>query len=159
MAKAIFRSDNMSATKDASLLKSAKYLVSTTETTIENGNVVALDGLLDGHREVFKATTPAVNSTFYGIVSTPELMYDETPRKGLADFANEAGAIIRVTIPTKGDIFSVTAEAFSTTPSVGNLVELQANTKLKAVATATSGSTQVGKIIAKDGAFYVIQVM
>ena len=62
-----------------------------------------------------------------------------------------------------GDVFSVTADGLTaTTPAVGNLVELQADTTLNIVATATSGSTQVGKIIAKEVVgnytFYAIQV-
>lgn len=163
MAKAIFRADNCAFTKNASLLKSAKYMGSgSTATAIENANLVAIGGLMTGQREVHTATTPAVSTTYYGIVCTPEVEYNEIGYHGLDTFANDADAVIRVGILQTGDIFSATAEAFDTTPTVGKIVELQAGTKAKVVTTNTSGSTKVGEVIAIDvvGRFtyYVVEV-
>lgn len=162
MAKAMVRLDNVAATKVPSLIKSAKYMVGSTETAIENGMFVAIGGLIDGEREVHSATAPTAATTYFGIVCTPELEYAEKGYHDLNTFANEAGDIIRVITLQKGDIFSVSAEALSAVPTVGKLVELQAGTKGKVVSTATSGSTQVGKVIAVETAgritWYVIEV-
>ena len=163
MAKAMIRLDNVQFTHDGSVIKSAKYMGSgSTGTAIENGNVVAIDGLVDGEREVHKAVTPAAKSTYFGVVCTPEVEYSETGYHGLDTFENEADSVIRVGILSKGDIFSVTAEALDKKPAVGKLVELQAGTKGKVVDSATTSSTQVGKVIAVEtsGRFtwYVIEV-
>jgi hypothetical protein len=160
MAKAIFRADNCAFTKNPALLKSARYYVSTTQTAIQNGQIVAVGDLETGEREIHKATAPTATTTFFGIVCTPEVMYDE--KKQMDEFENAAGAVARVGIFQKGDIFSVTAEGFDTVPTVGKLVELAAATTLKVVTTATAGSTQVGKVVAIDtvGAktLYVVEV-
>ena len=162
---AIFRADNCAFTKNPALLKSAKYMAEgSTATAIDNGNFVAIDGLIEGEREVHKAITPAANSTYFGIVKTPEVIYDQN---GLGDsflgnFTNEKDEVITVGILQKGDIFSVTAEALDTTPTVGQIVELQAGTKGKVVGELTGGSTQVGKVIAIDVVgkvtYYVVEV-
>jgi len=80
----------------------------------------------------------------------------------LDTFENAAGRVIRVGILQKGDIYSVTVDGFDKTPAVGDLVELQADTKAKVVSTATSGSTQIGKIIEVETVgrftFYVVEV-
>lgn len=160
MAKPIIRIDNCAFTKNESLLKSVKYYVSTTPTAIPNANVVAIGALIDGEREVHKAEACVATTTYYGIVCTPEVMYDE--KKQLDEFENAAGAISRVGILQKGDIFSATVEAFDTTPTVGKIVELAAATTLKVVTTLTASSTQVGKVIAIDTVgtktFYVVEV-
>lgn len=148
----VVRTDLMSGTYDASRLRSVKYMADgATETQIDNGCVVALSGLMDGEREVYKAVTPAANTALNKIVviANPEVMYDER-LKHLEDYFNEAGKVIRGYIPQiDTDIFSVTAECleFTGTPAKGWVVELMAGVKLKAVAAATEGSTKVGEII------------
>ena len=59
---------------------------------------------------------------------------------------------------TSGDIFSVSKEALDGEAAVGSVVEAQAGTKLKVVKTATSGSTTVGKVMAIEGNYFVIEV-
>ena len=148
----------MSGTTDGTLLRSVRFYDNDKEAAIENGRVVLIGDLLDGQREVRKATAPAATSplTHIGLVAAPELMYDE--------FINEAGENVRVYIPHVRDIFSVTAEALDAAAAIakGNLVELQAGTKLKVVATATEKSTQVGKIVGIETVgsltYYVIEV-
>lgn len=169
---AVVRTDKLAGTDVRSLVVSVKYMGSgTTATAIENGNVVLLDSLLsrtvDGstvyEREVYKGVTPAANSNINDIVliASPEVMYDDR-LKSLDDFRNEAGEICRGYVLHSGDIFSVTAEALTGTASVGSVIELQAGTKLKAVSSATSGSTVVGKCIevapAGKYTFYAIEV-
>lgn len=168
MSHAVVRTDNMFGTDVRAGLVSAKYFVSTTETAIDNGNVVLLDSLITGEREIFKAVAPAANSSIADVVlvATPEVMYDERLRN-LDDYYNEAGKIIRGYRLHTGDAFSVTKDALdgAATPAVGDVVELKAGTKLnvKAAATgATDGSTVVGTIEAIEVVgrytYYVIRV-
>lgn len=155
----------MSGTTDGTLLRSVRFYDNDKEAAIENGRVVLIGDLLDGQREVRKATAPAATSPLahVGLVATPELMYDER-KHNLTDFINEAGENVRVYIPHVRDIFSVTADALDAAAAIakGNLVELQAGTKLKVVATATDKSTQVGKIVDIETVgsltYYVIEV-
>ncbi len=161
----VVRLDNMSGTTDGTLLRSVRFYDNDKEAAIENGRVVLIGDLLDGQREVRKATAPTATSplTHIGLVAAPELMYDERKRN-LTEFINEAGENVRVYIPHVRDIFSVTAEALDAAAAIakGNLVELQAGTKLKVVATATDKSTQVGKIVDIETVgsltYYVIEV-
>lgn len=168
---AVVRTDKLMGTDVRSMLESVKYMgAGSTETAIENGNVVKLDGTLlvdsDGatKREIKKAVTPAANSKLDEIVliASPEVIYDETKR-GLHNFINEAGKIARGYHLHSGDIFSVTEEALANAnPAVDQVIELKAGTQLNNVASATANSTVIGKIIAKDVVgrytYYVIQV-
>lgn len=162
MAKTIFRADNCAFTKNPALIKSVKYLPADVATAIENGQFVAIGGLVTGEREVHKATAPTATSTYFGIVCTPELEYAENGYHGLDTYENEADQVLRVGILTKGDIYSATLGGFDKAPVVGNLVELQADTKAKVVTTATADSTQVGKVIEIETVgrftFYVVEV-
>jgi len=162
MGKCIIRLDNVGFTKNPALIKSVKYLPADVATAIENGQFVAIGGLVAGEREVHKATTPTATATNFGIVCTPELSYREAGYNGLDTYENEAGQVIRVGILGKGDIYSATVEGFDKAPAVGNIVELQAGTKGKVVATLTASSTQVGKIIEIETVgrftFYVVEV-
>lgn len=173
MAHAIVRTDNMYGTDVRAGLVSIKYIVTTgsgddivkTETAIDNGNVLKVGALISGEREVFEGSAPAANDALADVVlvATPEVMYDEH-KHDFAEFTNEAGRICRGYRFHSGDIFSVTKDALDgvSTPAVGNVVELKAGTKLNVAASATSGSTVVGKIIAVDtvgkDVFYAILV-
>ena len=121
MAYGVFRSDLMTGTNVGADLVSLKYMGSgSTATAIENGCVVALDGLMTGEREVWKAVTPAANTdkNKIVIVASPEVMYDER-KKNLDEFINEAGTIARGYIPHSRDIFSVICRKKCT--GVGNM--------------------------------------
>ncbi len=165
MAHAVVRTDKMFGTDNRTGLASVEYFVSTTATDIDNGNVVVVGDLIDGEREIYKATAPAANTAIEKVVliATPEVNYcpKEYP---IENFYNKAGKPARGYYLTHNAIFSVTKDALdgAATPAVGNIVELKAGTKLNVVASATSGSTVVGKIIAIDTVgrftFYVIQV-
>lgn len=114
MAKVV-RLDNMAATKVPSLIKSAKYMESDVATAIENGELVTIGALVDGEREIHEATAPVSGDTNIGIVCTPELLYDQNgvADGDLANYTNEADAVIRVMILQKGDIFSIAGESTS----------------------------------------------
>lgn len=169
MAYGVVRTDKMAGTDVRSYMASVKYMgTGSTATAIENGNVVLLNGLMTGEREVYKGVTPAANSALKDIVliATPEIIYCQC-KKDLDEFINEAGRISRGYYLHEEDIFSVTKDALdgASTPAVGDIVELKAGTKLNVAAAATgatSGSTVVGKIIAIDTVgkytYYVIQV-
>lgn len=158
MAYGVVRTDNMFGTDVRAGLVSIKYIVNGVETAIENGNVLKVGALMgdatNGYeREIFAGAAPAANDALSDIVliATPEVMYDERKRN-LDEFINEAGKPCRGYRLHKGDIFSVTKDALDgvAAPAIGNVVELKAGTKLNVAASATSGSTVVGKIIAVD---------
>lgn len=167
MAHGVVRTDNMWGTDVRAGLVSIKYIVTTgsgttespyvkTETEIDNGNVLKVGALMDGEREIFEGSAPAANDALSDIVlvASPEVMYDERKRN-LDEYFNEAGKACRGYRLHKGDIFSVTKDALdgAESPAVGDIVEFKAGTKLNVAAAgtgATSGSTVVGKIIAKD---------
>ena len=142
MAKhCVVRLDNMSGTTDGTLLRSVRFNNGSADADIDNGMIVKLDSLLPNERELWKALTPEAATPIeeVALVATPEVMADERLRN-LTDFYNTAGSNAR-------DIFSVTTDAIDGTATVGHFVELQANTKLKDVESATGGSTIVGKVI------------
>ncbi len=158
MAYGVVRTDNMFGTDVRAGLVSIKYIVNNVETAIENGNVLKVGALMgdatNGYeREIFAGAAPAANDALSDIVliATPEVMYDERKRN-LDEFINEAGKPCRGYRLHKGDIFSVTKDALDgvAAPAIGNVVELKAGTKLNVAASATAGSTAVGKIIAID---------
>lgn len=167
MGYGVVRTDRLMGTDVRSMLESVKYMgAGSTATAIDNGNVVKLDGsLMTGEREIKKGVTPAASDALDAIVliASPEVMYDERKRN-LDEFQNEAGKVCRGYHLHSGDIFSVTKDALDgvAAPAVGNVVELKAGTKLNVAASATGGSTVVGKIIAVDVVgrytYYVIQV-
>lgn len=152
---AVVRTDAMAATDVRGQLVSVKYMGTdgATPTAIENGNVLKIGALMTGEREIYVGGAVAANDKIDDIVliASPEVVYDERKRN-LDDFVNEAGKACRGYHIHSGDTFSVTAEALSgtDTPAVGNIVELAAGTKLAFAASATTGSTKVGRIIAVD---------
>lgn len=170
MAKhAIVRLDVMLGNNAMSAVKSGMYYSDYTDATtntpaeIDNANIVEVnDILVDGDRELWVCTTPTASSKRLALVTTPEVDYDE--RLTIFDWVNKAGKPIRIHLLPEmvGQVFSATAEAFDATPAVGDTVEAQADTKMKVVASATSGSTTIGKIVdiedVNGTTFYVVRV-
>lgn len=162
---AVVRTDNMTGTDVRSQLVSIKYMGADgkTPTELDNGNVLKVGALIDGEREVYTGAVPSAGTAITDIVlvASVEVMYDER-KKNLDEYVNEAGKICRGYRLNTGDIFSVTADALTGTPKVGNVVELTAGTKLNVVASATDKSTVVGSIVATDISgrytYYVIKV-
>ncbi|MDD4298886.1 MAG: hypothetical protein PHS98_04600 [Bacilli bacterium] len=157
MAYAIVRTDNVQATKSGNI-KSGKYVVGTTETAIENANLVKLDGLLStSNREVFKCVSPGeVTDKDLYLVASPELIYDKSTTAGgaLGNFRNAARDVITLIGLEKGDLFSVSDEAVVAVgdiPVVGNYVTNTKNsTKFTEKDTLAGTETFVGKVIARE---------
>lgn len=157
MAYPIVRTDLMAGTVDPAKLRTFKYLPSNTATALNNGTVVLLDKIIADattgavpNREVWKAVTPAASSARKDLVlvATPELMY-EAGKSGLDDFQNPANGLCRGYVFEENDIFSVTVDGVEAAAAiaVGDIVEVQAKPQMKIVKSATSGSTQIGKVI------------
>lgn len=156
---ACVRTDNMSGTVEGKNLVSLKY-----EKAVENGNILAIGAFVEGEREVRTATAPKKGTALrdLALVATPEVIKNKN-YYGLSDFINEAGSIIRGYRLTPRDYFSVTKEAFDEGASaqlkVGGIVEVKEDsTKLNAVASATAATTTIGKIVAVEDEWYVIEV-
>lgn len=167
MAKhAVVRTDNLMGTDVRSMLVSIRYMGAegTEAKEIENGNVVKVDALVEGEREVFIGKDVKASDKLDDIVllAAPEVMYDERLRN-LDDYINEKGKNIRGYHLHSGGIFSLTKEALigEEAPAVGDIVELADGTKFNVVKSA-SGATVVGKIIEVEIAgrytYYAIKV-
>jgi len=154
---AIIRTDLLAGTDVGAYLGMGRYLGGdgATPTAIDNGNVVKIGELIDGERDLRVYTTPAADTPIdrIGIVATPERFYDGLTH-GVKEYTNDEGLNLRtylLTGMTTNSCFTVTADGFEIgaglTPEKGWVAELQAGTKLKLVATATAGSTVVGKVI------------
>lgn len=86
------------------------------EVEAENGIFVTLGDLVEGEREVHKATEVALGTatgTGVCLVASPEVLYDE--RKNEFDFVNEKGSNARGVLLTAGDHFKIYHSADSTT--------------------------------------------
>lgn len=166
---AVVRTDLMSGTDVRADLVSIKYMGADgkTPTDFDNGNVLKVGSLMDGEREIFTGSAPTAGDDLNDIVlvATPEVMYDERLRN-LSDFYNVSGKPARGYHLRSGNMFSVTADAldgtFTATDAKDKVVELQASTKMNVVDSLTSGSTQVGTIVAVEIAgpytYFVIKV-
>lgn len=149
------RTDNMSGTTLGKNLVSGKMVP---DAEIENGNIVKVGDLMEGEREVRKLEIPASNTALrdLAVVASEEVVSSRTYNT-LDEFVNEAGAIVRCYRLIAGDLFSVTAEALDGEGAVGKYVEAQTGTKMKVV-DAQGENTCIGKIIAVEGEWYVIEV-
>lgn len=144
MAYAVVRTDNLSGIIDGSKLATAKYYVSTTPTAIENGTVLLLDSIDTSAPERFtwKAIAAGADQAADGkliLVATPEVVKDKK-YFNLDEFINPAGGYLRGYVIEQGDVFSVTAEGFTSgnEPTLNETVALAAGGKL-------AGSSTTGK--------------
>lgn len=162
----VVRTDNLDGTDVRADLVSVRYMGADgeTPTDIENGNVLKLGAIETGNREVFIGGAVAADDNISDIVliASPEVNYEDG-KYNLSDYINKAGKVCRGYHLPAGASFSITKEGFvGATAAKGNLVELAAGTKLKAVAAATSGSTVIGRIIDVENAgrytYYVIKL-
>lgn len=155
---AIVRTDALKATYDGNI-KSGRFYSSGVEAAVENGNIVKLDSLVAGERELWKVVAPgAVKTGNVFLVASPELIYDETLRStgALKNFRNEAGRNITLLGLEVGDMFSVSDEAIAAVgqePVVGNYVTPHATlTKFQEAESISAGTNDVcyGKIVARE---------
>lgn len=142
---AVVRLDNVSGTKDGSLLKSVKVYKSDAAVAIDNAQLVVL-GEREG-REVYKATAPTAESKPKDLVliASEELFHDETRTHYLTEWVNEAGIACRGYVLHNGDDFSATKEAFDDKPEKGKFVGFTADSTKIAVQAAADDKT-FGKI-------------
>jgi hypothetical protein len=155
----VFRSDNIKATKNGGI-KSGRFYVSTTATAIENGNIVKLDSLITGERELWKVVAGGgVTTPNMYIVGTPEVIYDETLKSSgaLNQFRNEAGENITLIPLEVGDEFSISDACITPInddddiPAVGSYVSVAASgTKWVELASIAQNEVFYGKIIRRE---------
>lgn len=168
MAHAVFRSDLMSGTDVAADLVSLRFYNGTTSSAttadVDNGVIALLGELETGEREIRKASAAADDSNLANcvVIATPEVMYDER-LKNLDEFYNKAGTICRGYRLRQGNMFSVTADAFASSPTsltVGTALGIGSNGK---IATSVGNSkTTLGYLRAIETTsrytYYVIEV-
>lgn len=154
---ACVRTDNMAGTT------LGKYLVTfKASEDIENGCVVAVGKFAAGEREIREYSVPTGKEKIgeVAVIATPEVVKDKT-YNSLSDFINKKDDLMRGYIIDFADTFSLTKEGFAEGSdfTAGNIVELAAGTKLKAVKTATEGMTQVGVLGEEENGYYLIDVV
>lgn len=155
----IVRTDNIKATKTGGI-KSGRFYAGTTATAIENGNIVKLDSLITGERELWKVVAPAgVTTGNCYLVASPEIVYSEELKSSgaLKEFRNEAGENITLVPLEVGDEFAISDACI--TPinddddvvAVGSYVTPDATgTKWKEVSSIAANEVFYGKIIARE---------
>lgn len=168
MAHGVVRTDKMWGTDVRSGMVSVKV---TENDGIDNGCVAILGDLIAKgesakEREIYAITKPTASSDFDAVVliATPEL--NANPLEyAIENFYNKKNSIARGYRLHKGDIFSVTKECLAgvgDSTAAGDAVELKADYKLNVAASATSGSTVIGKLLdiemVAGKQFFVIEV-
>lgn len=160
MSYTVFRSDLLGGTTVAADLVSCRVFDSgNNEIAVENGTIVELKGLMDGERELYKATLATSSSKLSDcvVIGTTEVFYDER-KKNLDEFINEAGTNCRGYVLRSRNIFSVTSDGFVSgqTPGKGDNVGIGTNGKLD-----KSGSG-FGKVVDVETSgrytYYAIQI-
>lgn len=159
MAYGVVRTDAIKATKSGNI-KSGRFYGATGPAAIENGNIVKLDSLISGNRELWKVVAPGgITAKNLYLVATPEVIYDETLKSSgaLDQFRNKAGENITLIPLEVGDTFAISDDCITPInddddiPEVGNLVEVSSTgTKWLETTTLTSTVVFYGKIIARE---------
>lgn len=135
----VARTDLMSASDVGPGLRSLRfYNAENVKAEVENGVIVVVGEMEEGHREVHKATAAAAGADLSkcALIANPEVMYDER-KKNLHEYINEAGKAVRGYMLHANDMFSVTAEGFvnATAPALNAEVGVGANGKIDAAGT------------------------
>lgn len=107
MTKQFLRLDVMSGNRDNTQVKSGMYYKDGAVAEVENGVIVGIGALLDGERELHKVEDVTDEDVLVGIISTPEVEYEERGYHGIETFSNEAGVPVRVHVLHEGDFFSL----------------------------------------------------
>lgn len=121
----VFIAENMASTVNGIYLKSFQLA-----SDIENCQLVAKGALIGSERDLHTAVAVAAITDEVYITDGVELIYDESPTKGLDDFTNLADKPFRVRKAVKGDVFSVSVSActaLATTLVAGNVVQTSAS--------------------------------
>ena len=160
MAYGVVRTDAIKATKSGNI-KSGRFYVTDTPTAIENGNIVKLDSLISGNRELWKVVAPGgVTAQNLYLVATSEVIYDETLKSSgaLDQFRNEAGENITLIPLEVGDTFAISDDCITPiddtddVPAVGSAVTPSTDGTKWTELAYSSLNTEVfyGKIIARE---------
>jgi len=160
MAHGIFRSDSCSYTHDGALIRTAQAYGN-----IDNGAPILCGGLATtdtfaGEREVFttSATTSASAADVW-VVTSPEHAYT-ADMKPLENFYNASGDIIRISKLVKSDIFSITGEVCSGTPSASDKYIAAGDGKWTASSSATKAFAQfLNTEVVGGKTMYVFEVL
>lgn len=137
-------------------LKSARHAT----VDIDNGNLIALGGLVAGEKDLFTAATPVdVTAEEVFLVDEPvRTLVNGAYAINVADpreFYVPAGKAFRVRKLVVGDTIYVTAAGFESTPSVGKYAIPANGKKTLTPANDLSGNTKVAfKVIATEN-FYI----
>lgn len=123
MAKAIFRSDSCSFTHDGALIRSAVISAETQNCTPVVLGALASATDVNG-KEVFSVSNASDGADVW-VVANPEVSY--LPPYALSEYTNEAGKVVKVVKPVKYDILSMSVEALSTAPTVGQYIHAGAS--------------------------------
>ncbi|AYP68247.1 hypothetical protein PQE75_gp232 [Bacillus phage vB_BcoS-136] len=93
-----------------------------------NGVLVFVEGLMEGQREVVKATLADIADIDKDVllIHNSEVMYDERLYK-LADFRIAEGKVARAYRLYDGDIFTLTADLYAETVAVGDKLVVKAD--------------------------------
>ena len=159
MAKyASVRTDNMSGTTVGKDLVSLKA-----DANVENGSVVVVGDLIEGEREVRAISDMTATSKLkdLALVASVEIVKSKNYNT-LGEFVNEKDSIMRGYRLVTNDVFSITKEAFkpegASSAKVGAFVVACAGRKMDVASAEAEGTTTIGKIIAIEGNWYVIEV-
>lgn len=170
MAYAVVRTDNLSGIVDGAKLATALYYNSTpAKAAIENGTVLKLDSIdtTAPERFTWKAveiasgdrSTAKADGTLI-LVATPEVIKDKK-YFDLDEYTNVAGTYLRGYILEQGDVFSVTAEGFTTAPTnPGDYITVGAAGKLVSTGSTAATFAKCLKIeTAGAKTFYVLRCL
>lgn len=160
MAHGIFRSDSCSYTHDGALIRTAQAYGD-----IDNGAPILCGGLATtgafaGEREVFTTSAATgANAADVWVVTSPEHAYT-TDMKPLENFYNASGDIARISKLVKCDIFSITGEVCSGTPSTTDKYIAAGNGKWTASSASTKAFAQLLNTEVVGGkTMYVFEVL
>lgn len=143
----IFIAENMASVKLSSLLRSARFVDANGDpATIGNGSVVVLGALEPNEREVHTAAAVSANTDPIVVVDAPELEYREEITRGLDDYINPAGIVVRTRKLVVGDTFAVSEDAITpigAAPVVGGFIATPAAGTLWAEVANANGAQSV----------------
>lgn len=151
MANAVVRLDQIEGAIPVSIM----YYSSGSPADVPNGAFVVIDGLIEGEREIFKATAPeTANDPTVGI-GTGKLLMVASPeflpipgQNNLSEFINQAGEAARAYVLHTGNIVSITAEAFTDVPdSTKKDIQLSGNGKYTLQGIATATNNKIGEYV------------
>lgn len=150
----LLRLDKMNATKHGHI-ESVQFAVDK-----KVGNIVVLDGLKEGEREIYavKADADILATDRFLLHTTVERMYEGKAHED--DFVLEAGRAGRAHHLVKGDIFTLAKDLVDATvaPAVGKFLVVEAGSDKLAVADAPVADApivleiiEIEKFLMKDG--------